>query len=143
MSWLMIGSWSIVSITLALIALGAGITIVYGIVRLMLGCLRLTPWLLALAWAKLTGRPPTTFGSARFACGSELDDLKGSGGVMLGQLPDGTGLSAGQNHVLVLGPTGSRKSRSVMMPTADRWEGALVALDVKGELATEGAAIRQ
>jgi type IV secretory pathway TraG/TraD family ATPase VirD4 len=58
-------------------------------------------------------------------------------GIVLGQLADGrTLIDAGEAHVLVLGPTGSRKSRGVFVPTLERWPGRALVIDLKGELST-------
>lgn len=39
-----------------------------------------------------------------------------------------------ESHILVIGGTGTGKSSSIAMPTLETWKGAIVAVDVKGEL---------
>lgn len=76
-----------------------------------------------------------TFGSARFASADELRPLQG-GGVVLGR--SGRQLvtkpPALSGHLLVVGGTGSGKSRGVAIPTLLRWPGGALVIDVKREL---------
>ncbi|MDQ7850406.1 MAG: type IV secretory system conjugative DNA transfer family protein [Armatimonadota bacterium] len=103
------------------------------------GVLGVTFCLSMMVWLKLRKEPPpTTYGTARWAERGELRHLQG-GGVVFGR----SGGPRGQlvekppeqpGHVLVVGGTGSGKSRGSAIPTLLRWPGAALVVDVKGEL---------
>ena len=79
----------------------------------------------------------STFGSARF---SELSEVIKAGligdGIIFGKIGKKI-ISKPPNiegHVLVVGGTGTGKSRGVVIPTLLRWNGSAIVIDIKGEL---------
>jgi type IV secretion system protein VirD4 len=91
---------------------------------------------------------PGALGSARRAGRRDLRPFRGGGGrgaarVRLGtrrlapiHLPD-------EDHLLVLGPTGSGKSSGLAIPAILEWPGAVVVTDPKGELVRATLAARR
>jgi type IV secretion system protein VirD4 len=68
--------------------------------------------------------------------------------VILGwSLPYGAGreplIYAGDGSLITLARPGSGKSRCVLTPNLIRWEGSMIVVDPKGELATNTALWRQ
>jgi type IV secretion system protein VirD4 len=104
---------------------------------------------LALWW---TGRPKRgTSGSARWASRKDLaslivgkDPLDRVGRIGLGEaVPKGFKLAAPRTHsVLVLGPPGSGKTESVVIPTLRDWAGPAVVTSVKPDILDATAARR-
>lgn|GEM_PF-2346923 len=85
---------------------------------------------------KYFGQAPT-FGSARF---SELSEVIKAGlhgdGIIFGKIGQKL-ISKPPNvegHVLVVGGTGTGKSRGVVIPSLLRWKGSALVIDIKGEL---------
>lgn len=78
-----------------------------------------------------------TFGQARYAKAHELKQSGLTGnGVVFGRM-DGRLIEKPpqqEGHVLVVGGTGTGKSRGVAIPTLLRWQGAAFVVDIKGEL---------
>lgn len=78
-----------------------------------------------------------TFGKARFA---ELTEVKKIGlqgdGVVFGKIGKTlvTKPPEVEGHVLVVGGTGTGKSRGVALPTLFKWQGSALVMDIKGEL---------
>lgn len=78
-----------------------------------------------------------TFGSARF---SEIDEVLQSGlqgsGIVFGKIGKKliTKPPAVEGHSLIVGGTGTGKSRGVVIPTLLKWEGSALVMDIKGEL---------
>lgn len=78
-----------------------------------------------------------TFGKARF---SELEEVVKSGlqgaGIVFGKLGKKliTKPPKVEGHTLIVGGTGTGKSRGVVIPTLLVWEGSVVVMDIKGEL---------
>lgn len=78
---------------------------------------------------------PGTLGGARRARGRDLCELRGGGPrVRLGTHRMRAVRAPADEHLLVLGPTGSGKSGAVAIPAILEWPGAVVATDPKGEL---------
>jgi type IV secretion system protein VirD4 len=132
--------WSFIGLTLVLlvtmgVALGLVVWVGRWLVAVVVGGL---PWAIRTAFRWIMRRPPDTHGSAHWAREDERADLcTEAPGIVLGQLADGRPLiDASEAHVLVLGPTGSRKSRGVFVPTLERWPGSALVIDLKGELST-------
>ncbi len=78
-------------------------------------------------------------GQARFADYQELANarlLNNSGGVVFGRINNSLVEKPAeiQGHSLIVGGTGTGKSRGIAIPTLLRWKGAVLAIDVKGEL---------
>lgn len=95
-------------------------------------------------WRYIMRRTPDTHGSAHWATPAERADLTHEGsGIVLGHIDGETLVDQSEGHVLVLGPPGARKSRSVFAPTLERWSGSVVVNDVKGELHTLTAKHRE
>jgi len=81
---------------------------------------------------------PRTFGDARFSTLAELvkAQLVGAAGVVFGR-KEGKLIEKPpevEGHVLVVGGSGTGKSRGVAIPTLLRWPGAALVIDIKGEL---------
>lgn len=78
-----------------------------------------------------------TFGKARF---SNLNEIKNAGlqgdGVVFGKIGKTliTKPPEVEGHVLVVGGTGTGKSRGVAIPTLLKWQGSALVMDIKGEL---------
>jgi type IV secretory pathway TraG/TraD family ATPase VirD4 len=83
--------------------------------------------------------PPTTHGSAGWAAGSELKGLV-SGRRALALAPYGNFRQLvlpperATHHTLIVGPSGTGKTRSLFLPNAAWAVGSFVATDPKGEL---------
>jgi type IV secretion system protein VirD4 len=75
------------------------------------------------------------------AAANLLDD--GAGGVVIGHLGRRMLCDHKDRHTLVYAPSGAGKSTCLVIPTLLRWEGSLVALDIKGELWETTAGYRQ
>ena len=77
------------------------------------------------------------FGKARFSESKEITDagLQGSG-IVFGKIDKKliTKPSTVEGHTLVVGGTGTGKSRGVVIPTLFKWEGSAIVMDIKGEL---------
>ena len=91
---------------------------------------------------------PSLHGSARWAVGRDLKraGLLADRGVYLGAWSKGNKLRylrGGAEHVLVVAPTGSGKSVSVVIPTLLSWTESAFILDLKGELWALSAGWRQ
>lgn len=87
-----------------------------------------------------------TFGKARF---SDVDEVLKQGlqgaGVVFGKLKNKliTKPAGIEGHTLVVGGTGTGKSRGVVIPTLLIWEGAAVVIDIKGEISKITRAARE
>lgn len=90
----------------------------------------------------------TVLGKARYATLAEIQQaglMQSKGGIVLGHIsnnllelpPDQHG------HVLIVGGTGTGKSRGIAIPTLLRWQGSILAIDVKGELSEKTAEYRK
>lgn len=83
--------------------------------------------------------PPVseTFGKARF---SEVDEVVKAGlqgpGIVFGKIGRKliTKPPKVEGHTLIVGGTGTGKSRGVVIPSLLKWEGASLVMDIKGEL---------
>jgi type IV secretory pathway TraG/TraD family ATPase VirD4 len=128
--------WFVLYLALALVAIGAGLTLLYGIVRGMLWCLGLTRWLLSYTWARLTGRPPSSWGTAHWASEPEIaaKGLFQEGGIPLGTWQGKPLYESMGGHVALIGPPRSRKSWGLLMPAIDRFDGSILVHDPRGEL---------
>jgi len=92
-----------------------------------------------------TSKKYSTFGNARYATQSEITKLglKGNGivfGKRSGSLVEKPPQIEG--HALVVGGTGTGKSRGIAIPTLLRWQGAALVVDIKGELSNLTAGAR-
>lgn len=78
-----------------------------------------------------------TFGKARFA---ETDEVTQAGlygsGIIFGKIGRVlvTKPPKVEGHTLIVGGTGTGKSRGVVIPTLLSWEGSAIVMDIKGEL---------
>lgn len=78
-----------------------------------------------------------TFGKARFADEEEVFKMGLTGsGIVFGKLGKKlvTKPPKVEGHTLIVGGPGSGKTRGVVIPTLLKWEGSVLAIDVKGEL---------
>jgi type IV secretion system protein VirD4 len=75
-----------------------------------------------------------TYGSARFATAKEVKraGMLRPEGVVLGTLGRDYLRHAGEQHVLVVGASGSGKGVGVIIPTLLTWPGSVICTDVKG-----------
>lgn len=86
---------------------------------------------------RLKPKPSNTFGKARF---SELNEVLNEGlqgcGIVLGKIKNKliTKPSTVEGHTLVVGGTGTGKSRGVVIPSLLIWKGSAIVIDIKGEL---------
>ncbi|SHE45278.1 type IV secretion system protein VirD4 [Seinonella peptonophila] len=87
-----------------------------------------------------------TFGKSRF---SQLNEMKKSGlvgnkGIVLGKMKNNLIEKPPtiDGHILIVGGSGMGKSKSVAIPTLMRWEGAVICVDIKGELSEKTAHLR-
>lgn len=77
------------------------------------------------------------FGKARF---SEIKEITGAGlqgaGIVFGKIDKKliTKPPTVEGHTLVVGGTGTGKSRGIVIPTLFKWEGSAIVMDIKGEL---------
>lgn len=90
----------------------------------------------------------TVLGNSRFATPQELHNaglLSNTGGVVFGRINNHLVEKPPelQGHCLIVGGTGTGKSRGIAIPTLLRWKGAVFAIDVKGELSDITAGHRQ
>lgn len=79
----------------------------------------------------------STFGKARFAEGFEIKETGLLGdGVVFGKFEKKlvTKPPSIEGHALIVGGTGSGKTRGVIIPTLLKWPGAVIIMDIKGEL---------
>jgi type IV secretion system protein VirD4 len=101
----------------------------------------------ALIWLSLprTSLRPGSLGRARTARLLELRQLWRGGGarVRLGGIGPLTVRLPADEHLLVLGPTGSGKSSSLAIPAILEWPGPVVVTDPKGELLARTLAARE
>jgi len=78
-----------------------------------------------------------TFGDARY---SELSEILGAGlqgeGIVFGGFEgkEITKPPTAEGHCLIVGGTGTGKSRGVVIPTLFSWQGSAIVMDIKGEL---------
>ncbi|WP_035288598.1 type IV secretory system conjugative DNA transfer family protein [Clostridium sp. KNHs214] len=88
-------------------------------------------------YKRAAGNKYQTFGKARF---SELDEVLKQGlkgpGIVLGKIKSKliTKPPSVEGHTLVVGGTGTGKSRGVVIPSLLLWEGSTVVIDIKGEI---------
>jgi type IV secretion system protein VirD4 len=145
MSWLNITGYVVLSIAVWLIALGAGLTLVYGIVRGMLFLLRLTSLGLSWLWHWLTGKPPRSWGTAHWAREAEIaaKGLFNPGSIPLGTWQGKPLYESFGGHVALIGPPRSRKSWGLVMPAIEQWEGSLLVNDPRGELFNHTVMVRR
>lgn len=93
-----------------------------------------------------TPKQRETFGKARF---SDVDEVLKQGlqgaGIVFGKLRNKiiTKPAEIEGHSLVVGGTGTGKSRGVVIPTLLIWEGAAVVIDIKGEISKITRAARE
>jgi type IV secretion system protein VirD4 len=128
--------WFVLYVALALIGMGAGLTLLYGIVRGMLWCLRLTHWLTSYAWARLTGREPSSWGTTHWAGKSEIEarGLLREGGIPLGTYQGKPLYESMGGHIALIGPPRSLKSRGLTAPAIAGFDGSLLVNDPQAEL---------
>lgn len=82
-------------------------------------------------------QPRTTFGSARWATREEIRATGMLGpkpGVVLGSVGGQYLCDDGDAHILVFAPTGSGKSRGLVIPTLYNYHGPVIVQDIKREL---------
>ena len=86
-------------------------------------------------WRARQARNVTTYGSARWATGREVDaaGLHDDSGVLLGTLGDRYLRHDGPEHVMSFAPTRSGKGVGLVVPTLLSWTGSTVVHDIKGE----------
>lgn len=89
----------------------------------------------------------SVLGSSRYATTKELQQVKllgNSEGIVLGKINEQLIEKPAevQGHCLIVGGSGSGKSRGVAIPTLLRWKGSVFAIDIKGELSRETATHR-
>lgn len=83
----------------------------------------------------------SVLGNAHFSTCEELKGaglLNNSGGLVFGRV-GGNLVEKSSNiagHALIVGGTNSGKSSCIAIPTLLRWEGAVIAVDIKGELSS-------
>lgn len=81
----------------------------------------------------------TVLGNARYSTLEEIKAsglMQGKGGFVFGQIQQKL-VSKPENfpgHILIVGGPGIGKSKAVAIPTLLKWEGSILAVDVKGEL---------
>jgi type IV secretion system protein VirD4 len=75
-----------------------------------------------------------TYGSARFSTVKDVKraGLLGTEGIVLGTFGRDYLRHAGEQHVLVVGSSGSGKGVGVIIPTLLTWPGSVICTDVKG-----------
>lgn len=81
----------------------------------------------------------SVLGSARLATQQELQKaglLNNNGGIVFGRINNSLVEKPPelQGHCLIVGGTGTGKSRGIAIPSLMRWKGSILAIDVKGEL---------
>lgn len=86
-------------------------------------------------------------GKARLATEPELNSaglLTGAGGIVFGRINNSLVEKPPevQGHCLIVGGTGTGKSRGIAIPSLLRWKGSVFAIDIKGELSQITAAYR-
>jgi type IV secretion system protein VirD4 len=86
-------------------------------------------------WRARQTRNVTTYGSARWATGREVEGagLHRDTGVMLGTLGGRYLRHDGPEHVMAFAPTRSGKGVGLVVPTLLSWTGSAVVHDIKGE----------
>ena len=86
-------------------------------------------------WRARQARNVTTYGSARWATGREVDaaGLHDDSGVLLGSLGGRYLRHDGPEHVMSFAPTRSGKGVGLVVPTLLSWTGSTVVHDIKGE----------
>jgi type IV secretion system protein VirD4 len=86
-------------------------------------------------WRARQSNNVTTYGSARWAGGREIDaaGLHGDAGVLLGSLGGRYLRHDGPEHVMAFAPTRSGKGVGLVVPTLLSWTGSTVVHDIKGE----------
>ena len=86
-------------------------------------------------WRARQARNVTTYGSARWATGREVDaaGLHDDSGVLLGRLGGRYLRHDGPEHVMSFAPTRSGKGVGLVVPTLLSWTGSTVVHDIKGE----------
>ncbi|MEP2706160.1 MAG: type IV secretory system conjugative DNA transfer family protein [Roseibium sp.] len=95
------------------------------------------------------GTPPTTFGSARWATESDLEDRRflGTDGIRLGSFFGANGEQpiqyTGDRHLITQGPTRSGKGTTTIIPNLLSYNGSMLVIDPKGENALITAKHRQ
>ncbi len=67
----------------------------------------------------------------------------GPGGIVVGRLGRRALVDRKDRHALVYAPSGAGKSSCLVIPTLLRWQGSLLAFDIKGELWAKTAGYRQ
>jgi type IV secretion system protein VirD4 len=87
-----------------------------------------------------------TFGKARF---SELEEVLKQGlqgnGIVFGRFKNKliTKPPTVEGHTLIVGGTGTGKSRGIVIPTMLQWQGSCVCMDIKGEISKITATRRE
>lgn len=86
-------------------------------------------------WRARQNQIVTTYGSARWATGSEIarSGLTGEKGIFLGKLKDRYLRHDGPEHVMCFAPTRSGKGVGLVIPTLLTWQQSAVIHDIKGE----------
>ena len=126
--------------------LGAGFTIVSGVSGLIVGALILA----ALFYKPGIFRKPTTFGSAEWASGEDVEreGLTRGEGFFLGAFQANPEREVElyyprDRHLLTVAPTRGGKGVSAIMPNLLTYEGSVLVIDPKGENALITAEARQ
>jgi type IV secretion system protein VirD4 len=130
-------TWSLVLAFLGLtLVVGCGLTVAVGLMKAWLWLFGLSASLCTWLWAWLTGKPPSSHGTAHWA---DADEINAKGVFTLGSIPLGTWhgkplYEPMGGHVALIGPPRSRKSWGLLMPAISGFEGSLVINDPRGEL---------
>jgi type IV secretion system protein VirD4 len=147
LSWVLSANvWTFIMASIVgLIALGAGLMLVLLVIRGCLACIGLTSWALSKLWAWLTGKPPSSWGTAHWSTESEIDakGLFRPGSIPLGSYQGKPLFESLGGHVALIGPPRSRKSWGLLMPAITGWEGSMLVNDPRGELWTHTHTARE
>lgn len=109
----------------------------YIVVIVSVTCIGVVPIVVSIALRNKRVDNSEVFGDARF---SKVNELKAQGlegaGIVFGKINNMlvTKPSKKEGHTLVVGGTGTGKSRGIVIPTLFKWEGSAIVMDIKGEL---------
>jgi type IV secretion system protein VirD4 len=78
----------------------------------------------------------SALGKASFSSAREIKHLNKEQGIYFGKIGQKEVVKSPQmdGHVFVIGGSGLGKTQGVILPTLDRWNGSVLAIDIKGEL---------